>query len=77
MSSDHWPRNSTKGHSIGACSGKQKAKHSLDDTDFWINSILAVCFGHVDSFELDHFAQNFHVIFRLKVNNDAVFEAMI
>ena len=38
---------------------------------------MAVCSDHEDSFELDHFAQNFHLIFWLKVNNDRVFEASI
>ena len=32
---------------------------------------------HADSFELDHFDQNLHLIFWLKVNNDTVFEAGI
>ena len=38
---------------------------------------MAVCFNHADSFGLDHFDQNFHLIFWLKVNNDTVFEASI
>ena len=38
---------------------------------------MAVCFNHADSFSLDHFDQNFHLIFWLKVNNDTVFEASI
>ena len=37
---------------------------------------MAVCFSHADSFELDHFDQNFHLIFWLsKVNKDTVSEA--
>ena len=36
---------------------------------------MAVCFNHADSFEIDHFDQNFHHIFWPKVNNDTVFEA--
>ena len=38
---------------------------------------MAVCSDHADSFELDHFDQNFHLIFWLKVNNDTVFDASI
>ena len=38
---------------------------------------MAVCFNHADSFEIDHFDQNFHLIFWLKVNDDTVFEASI
>ena len=38
---------------------------------------MAVCFNHADYFEIDHFDQNFHLIFWLKVNNDTVFEACI
>ena len=38
---------------------------------------MAVCFNHADSFELDHFNQNFQVIFWLKVNKDTVSEASI
>ena len=38
---------------------------------------MAVCFDHTDSFEIDHFDQYFHLIFWLKVNNDAVFEAIV
>ena len=35
---------------------------------------MGVCFDHADSF---HFDQNFYLIFWLKVNNAAVFEACI
>ena len=38
---------------------------------------MAVCFSHADSFEIDHFDQNFHLIFWLKVNKDTVSEASI
>ena len=38
---------------------------------------MAVCFNHADSFEIDHFDKNFHLIFWLKVNNNTVFEACI
>ena len=38
---------------------------------------MAVCFYHADSSGLDHFDQNVHLIFWLKVNNDTVFEASI
>ena len=38
---------------------------------------MAVCFDHADSFELDNFDQNSHLIFWLKVNKDTVFEASI
>ena len=38
---------------------------------------IAVCFNHVDSIELDHFDQNFQLIFWLKVNKDRVSEASI
>ena len=38
---------------------------------------MAIYSDHADSFELDHFDQNFHLIFWLKVNNDTVFEAII
>ena len=38
---------------------------------------LSVCFNHADSFEIDHFDQNFHLIFWLKVNKDTVSEASI
>ena len=38
---------------------------------------MAVCSDHADSFELDHFDQNFHLIFWQKVNNDTVFEVSI
>ena len=38
---------------------------------------MAVCFNHAVLFSLDHFDQNFHPIFWLKVNNDTVFEASI
>ena len=38
---------------------------------------MAVCFNHADSFSLDHFDQNLHLIFWLKLNNDTVFEASI
>ena len=41
---------------------------------------MAVCSDgsdHTDSFEQDHFDQNFHHIFGLKVNNNTVFEASI
>ena len=38
---------------------------------------MGVCSDHADSFELDHFDQNVHLIFWLKVNNDTVFEASI
>ena len=38
---------------------------------------MGVCFGHADSFDIDHFDQYFHLIFWLKVNNDTVFEAIV
>ena len=38
---------------------------------------MAVCFDHADSFELDHFDQNFQLIFWLKVNKDTVSKASI
>ena len=40
---------------------------------------MGVCFDHADSFEVSHshFDQHFHLIFRLKVNNDTVFEAIV
>ena len=38
---------------------------------------MAVCFDHADSFEIDHFDKYSHFIFWLKVNNDAVFEAIV
>ena len=38
---------------------------------------MAVWFDHADSFKLDHFDQNFHLIFWLKVKNNTVFEASI
>ena len=38
---------------------------------------MAVCFNHADSFEIDHFDQNFQLTFWLKVNNDTFFEASI
>ena len=38
---------------------------------------MAVCLNHADLFGLDHFDQNFHLIFWLKLNNDTVFEASI
>ena len=38
---------------------------------------MAACFNHADSFVLDHFDQNYHLIFWLKVNNDTVFETSI
>ena len=38
---------------------------------------MAVSFNHADSFSLNHFDQNFHFIFWLKLNNDTVFEASI
>ena len=38
---------------------------------------MTVCIDHADTFELDHFDQNFHLILWLKVNNDTVFEASI
>ena len=38
---------------------------------------MTVCFNHVDSFQPDHFDQNFHLIFWLKGNKDTVFEASI
>ena len=34
-------------------------------------------FNHADSIGLDHFDQDFHLIFWLKVNNDTVSEASI
>ena len=37
---------------------------------------MAICFDHADSFEIDHFDKNFHLIFWLKVNNVVVFEAI-
>ena len=43
----------------------------------WLPNDMAVCLNHADSFEIDHFDQNFHLIFWLKVNNDTVFEACI
>ena len=42
-----------------------------------VSDDMAVCFSHADSFGLDHFDQNFHLIIWLKVNNDTVFEASI
>ena len=42
-----------------------------------VPNYLAVCSDHADSFELDFFDQNFHLIFWLKVNNDTVSEASI
>ena len=38
---------------------------------------MTVCFNHADSFGLDHFDQNFHLIILLKVNNYTVIEATI
>ena len=38
---------------------------------------VAACSNHADSFALDHFDQDFHLHFWLKVNNDTVFEASI
>ena len=38
---------------------------------------MAVCLSHADPFEIDHFDQNFHLIFWLKVNKDTVSEASI
>ena len=38
---------------------------------------MGVCFDHADSFEIDHFDQNFQFIFWLKVNKDTVSEASI
>ena len=43
----------------------------------WVPNDMAVCFDHADSFELDHFDQNLHLIFWQKVNNDTVFKASI
>ena len=42
-----------------------------------VTNDMAVCFYHADPFGLDHFGQNFHLIFWLKVNNGTVFEASI
>ena len=38
---------------------------------------MGVCYDHADSFEIDHFDQNFQLIFWLKVNKDTVSEASI
>ena len=38
---------------------------------------MVVCFSHADSFEIDQFDQNFHLILWLKVNKDTVSEASI
>ena len=38
---------------------------------------MAVYFNYTDSFSLNHFDHNFHLIFWLKRNNDTVFEASI
>ena len=38
---------------------------------------MAVCLNHADSFELNHFGQNFQLIFWLKVNKVTVSEASI
>ena len=38
---------------------------------------MAISFDHADSFEIDHFDKNFHLIFWMKVNNDVVFEAIV
>ena len=43
----------------------------------WAFRVKLVPNDHRDSFGLDHFDQNFHLIFWLKVNNDTVFEASI
>ena len=43
----------------------------------WVPNDMAVCIDHAESFELDHFDQNFHLFFWLKVNNDTVFKASI
>ena len=43
----------------------------------FIPNNMGVCFDHADSFEIDHFDQNFQLIFWLKVNKDTVSEASI
>ena len=65
VKSDHKWNVLTKGRSLRASRAKL------------IRNDMAVCFNHADSFSLDHFDQNFHVIFWLKLNNDTVFEASI
>ena len=56
---------------------------STKDRALWVFLVkllpndMTVCFNHADSFELDHFDQNFHLIFWLKVNNNTVLEASI
>ena len=43
----------------------------------FVTNNMGVCFDHADSFEIDHFDQNFQFIFWLKVNKDTVSEASI
>ena len=38
---------------------------------------MAVCFSHADFLDIDHFDQNFHIMFWLKVNEDTISEASV
>ena len=38
---------------------------------------MAICSDHADSFKINHFDWNLHLIFYMKVNNDVVFEAIV
>ena len=43
----------------------------------FLPNVMDVCFNHADSFEIDRFDQNFHLILWLKVNKDTVIEVCI
>ena len=78
MSSVHSPRISSRQQSIVCTKESTKGRGSFG---FLLVTLLpndmAVWFNYADSFKLDHFDQNFQLIFWLKVNKDTVSEASI
>ena len=82
MSGVHLPTNPRSSDILLWC-GQENKKGKARKGPLWafraklVPDDMAVCVNHTDSFSLDHFDQNFHFIFWLKVNNNTVFEASI